>query len=313
MNQELLDKYIAGDASAEERVQVYLWAKSDENNLKELQALHTLYNITVWRQEEARIANPHRQEGGHRLFFYRIAVAVAVFIVLSGTGLYLFNRKQTLPEVMMQTIRVPAGQRVEMELIDGTKVWLNAGTTFIFPNQFHDGTRSVFLDGEACFAVTKNEKQRFQVKTASFEINVTGTEFNVFAYSKSPQLFEVDLLEGTVEVNAPDKNKRISLTPNTRAWLSDNTLVKGKILNYNKLLWKDGLICFDNESVIEMVAKLELYFDTQIIVRNDAFKTKRYTGKFRTKDGIEHILKVFQLKDRFVYEKNEENNVITIR
>jgi hypothetical protein len=62
-----------------------------------------------------------------------------------------------------------------------------------------------------------------------------------------------------------------------------------------------------------MRAKLELYFDTKIIIENASFKTKKYTGKFRTKDGVEHILKVFRLKDKFSYEKDEEHNVITIK
>lgn len=309
MNQELLEKYISGEASVIEREQVFLWAKSDDSNLKELQAMRKLHDITIWQRFSGQDI---KRRNGKRLLFYRIAAVAAIFIILSGMGIYLFNQNQTPPEVVMQKIYVPAGQRVEMELIDGTKVWLNAGTTFIFPNNFNGDSRDVFLDGEAYFSVMKNNKKDFIVKTKSYDVNVTGTEFNLFAYAKS-SLFEVALLEGGVEVYGSDKKERVRLEPSTRAYLSDAKLTKGKILNYDKLLWRTGLICFDDESTSDVIAKLELYFDIRIVVENNLFKTKKYTGKFRTKDGIEHILKVFQLKDKFVYEKNDDENIIIIR
>ncbi|MDR2117906.1 MAG: DUF4974 domain-containing protein, partial [Tannerellaceae bacterium] len=85
------------------------------------------------------------------------------------------------------------------------------------------------------------------------------------------------------------------------------------IENRDPYLWKEGLICFDDEPVNGMISKLELYYDVKITVRNESFKKQKYTGKFRTRDGIEHILKVFQLKDRFTYEKDDERNIITIK
>jgi ferric-dicitrate binding protein FerR (iron transport regulator) len=137
-----------------------------------------------------------------------------------------------------------------------------------------------------------------------------GTEFNVLAYNKSP-LFEVSLLKGLVEVVSGDRNVR--LEPDTKLRKDSDNLVKGEIKNYDYLQWKDGVISFDNEPVEMIVSKLELYFDTRIIVENKSFMKKRYTGKFRTKDGIEHILKVFRLRENFIYLKDDEMNIITIK
>jgi ferric-dicitrate binding protein FerR (iron transport regulator) len=229
-----------------------------------------------------------------------------------GGSIYVSHIRRQIPEVVMQTIHVPPGQRVELILADHTSVWLNAGSTFTFPNVFSVDSREVVLDGEAYFNVRKNAGQPFTVKTSSYNITVLGTEFNVLAYNRS-SLFEVSLFNGSVDVYSENGNKKIRLEPNTKVYLSNNRFIKEYISNYNQYLWKDGLICFDDEQVEGMISKLELYYDVKITVQNNSFKKQKYTGKFRTKDGIEHILKVFQLKDKFSYEKDDEKNIITIK
>jgi ferric-dicitrate binding protein FerR (iron transport regulator) len=305
MNQEIIEKYIAGEANPVEKETVFEWAKADENNMKELLALRKLYDISIWRQ-----APSGRTARINRSVIYKIASIAAMFIVLCGSVYTLYNRKTTTPDEAMQTIRVPAGQRAELVLTDGTSVWLNAGSTFSFPAHFSKNKREVVLDGEAYFSVEKDAKKPFIVKTLSHEVKVLGTEFNVLAYNKS-SLFEVSLLKGSVEVYAA--SQILKLEPQTRVYQVNNELIKGEIDNLDYLLWKDGLICFDDEPVEQMISKLELYFDTKIVVEKGSFMKKKYTGKFRTKDGIEHILKVFQLKDRFTYEKDDEKNRIIIK
>lgn len=310
MNQEILKKYIEGDASPEERRMITIWAKEDEKNMSELRALRKLFDTTLWQRNSSEHSIKNKK---NRVpLFYRISSVAAVLFLLISIGIYIQFTRQNGPEIIMQTIHVPAGQRVELELTDGTSVWLNAGTTFTFPNIFTDNKREVMLNGEGYFNVQKNEKHPFIVKTEAYDIKVLGTEFNVMAYGRS-YLFDVSLLKGRVEVSDQMTHEKISLEPNTRAYLHNGKLSKGIIENYDYLLWKDGLICFDDEPVDKMITKLELYYDIRIFVANESFKTKKYTGKFRTKEGIEHILKVFQLKDKFIYIKDEENNTITIK
>jgi ferric-dicitrate binding protein FerR (iron transport regulator) len=309
MDQNLLKKYIIGDATLPEKGQIMEWVKTDPKNMSELQAIKKLQDITLWQYVEKTISTstPKRQ-----LLIYKITAIAAVSLLLLTLGYYIFSSESGQPSISMQTIHVPAGQRVELTLIDGSNIWLNAGTTFSFPNNFPSDKREVILDGEGYFQIEKRTEQPFIVKTSSYEIKVLGTEFNALAYSKSP-LFEVALLKGAVEILSDTSGEYMYLEPYTLAYKTDYKLAKDKIVNYNNLLWKDGFICFDDESVEGMVSKLELYYDVKIIVLNEAFKKRKYTAKFRTKDGIEHIFRVFQLKDKFIYEKNDELNVITIR
>lgn len=311
MEQELIKKYITGWASEDEKTQILAWAKSDKKNMSELLAIRKLYDVTLWQQRDV-MANRKKSSKLHFLRFAKIASVAAVFIALLGMSWYIFDLRQQLPSTAMQTISVPPGQRVELTLADGTNVWLNAGTTFTFPNNFSSENREVELNGEGYFTVSRNEKKPFIVKTSSYNVKVLGTEFNVMAYAKTP-MFEVSLLKGSVEVYSDARHQKVLLEPNTQASMENDELIKSPLIHFGNLLWKEGVICFDDEPVDRLIEKLELYFDTRIVVKNEAFMKKRYTGKFQAKKGVEHILNVFQLKDRFNYEKDEENNVIIIK
>lgn len=300
MNHEILEKYLAGYATDSEKQQIVAWVSSSPTHRKTLQTLRKLYDTTLW------CAAPKQR--AHR--WHWVAAAAVLLALLVGGWYQAYRLGRNQPLTALQTIRVPAGQRVEVELADGTTVWLNAGTTFTFPNHFSTQNREVTLNGEAYFNVHKETDRPFLVKTNQYTIQVFGTEFNVLAYNHS-SLFEVSLLSGSIEVSGGSQVVRPE--PLTRLYQSGGQLLAEKIHDFDYLMWKEGLICFDDATVDQMVSKLELYFDTEVIVRNEAFKKKRYTGKFRTKDGIEHVLRVFQLKDAFTYEKDDEKNQITIR
>ena len=117
------------------------------------------------------------------------------------------------------TIHVPPGQRINLILSDNTNLWLNANTTFRYPTKFSKETRTVYLDGEAYFEVSKNEKKPFIVKTAQGDIHVTGTLFNVEAYSKHHS-FETSLFEGGVDIYKGD-TMLATLYPNQNGTLKN--------------------------------------------------------------------------------------------
>ena len=232
-------------------------------------------------------------------------------IVLLGTH-YWTGKHQVPEDKTWQSIYVPAGQRAELMLADDTKVWLNSRSTLTFPGSFKGDIRNVKLDGEGYFAVTKNVEQPFIVETNKCNVKVLGTEFNVMAYA-ADSVWETSLLEGAVEILVPGSNNSgMRLEPNTMASLKGNRLVKGRIKEADYFLWREGLLCFNDISVRDMIEKLKLYYGVDIVVNNTRILKNRYTGKFRTKDGVEHVLKVLRLNNKFTYTKDDETNVITI-
>ena len=213
---------------------------------------------------------------------------------------------------LYQTLYVPAGQRAELILPDSTKVWLNAHSKLVYPLSFQKDTRSVELSGEAYFEVRRNEKVPFVVKTSKVDVKVLGTEFNVLAYEEEAD-FEVALLKGSVLLESSRWREPHSMKPGEMVYSKDGQYYSELIQNPDYFKWKEGLICFRNEPISKIMDKLSLYFDVKIQHQNQAFLKERYTGKFRSKDGVEQVLKVLQMEHHFHYVKDNKQNLITIK
>lgn len=313
MNPELLQKYIAGNATEAEKQRVTKWIQENPENMREYMAQRKLHDMALWRTEP--VAEENSRERKHfslrGVCMEAAKIAAVLAIVLLGTH-YWTGKHQVPEDKTWQSIYVPAGQRAELMLADGTKVWLNSRSTLTFPGSFKGNIRNVKLDGEGYFAVTKNVEQPFIVETNKCNVKVLGTEFNVMAYA-ADSVWETSLLEGAVEILVPGSNNSgMRLEPNMMASLKGNRLVKGRIKEADYFLWREGLLCFNDISVRDMIEKLKLYYGVDIVVNNTRILKNRYTGKFRTKDGVGHVLKVLKLNNKFTYTKNDETNVITI-
>lgn len=312
MNTQLLQKYISGHATEREKQEVTEWIEASPENMRTYMAQRKLYDISLWRSDVIAKPMVHMKKS-HISHIYIGLLKIAVVLLLVLASSYFLEKIQNNNQVeIMQSIHVPAGQRAELLLADGTKVWLNSRSTLTFPGKFEGKNRKVSLNGEGYFSVTKNEKQPFIVETKKCDIKVLGTEFNVLAYDED-SIWSTSLLKGLVEIYPQGMQKGIlRLEPNTMATLTGHKLVKQPIETPDYFLWREGILSFKNISVKDMIEKLELYYGTNITVNNTRILQNRYTGKFRTKDGIEHVLRVLQLNNKFTYDKNDERNCIVI-
>jgi ferric-dicitrate binding protein FerR (iron transport regulator) len=315
MNTELLIKYIEGDATDSEIVAITNWLDADPGNMKEYLALRKLHDITIWQTSPTAKSEqePTNKDSlrSRKMIFSEVMKYAAILVVAIVVSRYVFPELKLVDKVAMQSLYVPAGQRAEIKLQDGTKVWLNANTTLTFPNQFSGKTREVSINGEGYFEVVSNKLKPFIVKTDKYNIKVWGTKFNVMAYSGNEK-FETALFEGSVEVLKSGGSKGMLIQPDQRIFQEKEQLTIAPITDLNHQLWKEGIISFQDESFTMLVNKLQLYFDMRIEVKNDKLLDYQCTGKFRTKDGVEHILKVLQLRNKFNYTIDEKTNTITI-
>ena len=308
--EELLQRYIKGEVTEDERIRVVVWLDESPDHMDEYFVLRKLYDITLWND---KVKDPLSIKGRKRSLLnigLGIIKIAAIFLIAFVGSHYYLNQHQ--PASKLQTIHVPAGQRVELTLSDGTEVWLNSSTTLRFPTYFTADSRKVELEGEGYFTVKHDADCPFIVQTEKYAVRVLGTEFNVKAYRGSNS-FETALLNGSVEILTPDRKNNIRINPDQMAILLDGKIVTENIPDKNYFKWKEGIFCFENESVASLMEKLELYYDVNIDVQSKALLKDRYSGKFRMKDGIEHVLKVLQLKYKFSYTKNDETNLIVIK
>ena len=97
-------------------------------------------------------------------------------------------------------LSTPQKGQYQAILPDGTKVWLNAESSLRYPTAFTGGERRIELKGEAYFEVSHNTKQPFIVETASQQVKVLGTEFNINSYDNEPNTVTT-LITGSVELS----------------------------------------------------------------------------------------------------------------
>lgn len=216
------------------------------------------------------------------------------------------------------TLKIPFGKKFNVILSDGTKVYLNSGSTLTYPNSFENTkNRVVTLEGEGYFEVTKNRKKPFIVNTENLNIRVLGTKFNVSAY-KNDELNSVTLVEGKVAVNKPKiyahkNSKSLLLTPNERATIkiSSKKLSKNFVTDIQKYVsWKNEELVFKNDKFVDISKKLERNFNVKIISENNNLNNKEFTGKFNKQDVFE-ILDAFRVHTSFTYAI--KNNSIVIK
>lgn len=306
MNKELLYRFFEGSASVNEEKQIRQWLDASEANRHLFFRERKVYDALLLTPRETSL----KQKRKVTLSPWAASTAAAVALLLIVSGLYLFNREDSTKQY--NTILVPPGQRINLILADNSNVWLNANTEFRYPAAFSKKNRTVYLNGEAYFDVSKNKKKPFIVKTGQGDIQVTGTSFNVEAYSRFNS-FETSLFEGSVDIIKND-TKLVSLKPNEKAILSSNEeLVVSKIEDTDEYLWRKGLIAFNDKQLEEILLSLEKYFDIRIQIDAEKLPQHTYTGKFRQSDGVDYALRVLQRSIRFTYERNEETGTIYIR
>lgn len=316
MDDELLIAYFKGEVSDEEVQQITEWIEAKIEHQRYYQQLCRLFEVSYWIEdipEQTEVAFPKKTKALPWKHYVISFMKVAAIFVLGFALHFFLNWQKTTHHELQHQIHVPTGQHVEIMLADGSKVWLNSGSTLTFPSKFNGKKRMVELDGEGFFEVKSDKEHPFIVSTSKYQVKAVGTSFNIYDYQDSPQ-FEAALLNGKVEVTTnAKKSSVVILTPNQRAALCQGVLKVKPIENANNYLWRKGILYF-NEPLLEVFDKLQEYYDIEFQIRNSSLtrKSPYCTGKFRAKDGLEHIIRVLKETNHFDYQIDYESKKIII-
>ena len=237
-------------------------------------------------------------------------------VVGDQNGAKLIYNNATDKEVLVyNTLAVPYGKRFELQLSDGTNVYLNAGTSLKYPVKFIKGeSRQVYLIGEAYFKVTKDAHHPFIVNTNEVDIKVLGTQFNVSSYTEDHQINTV-LIEGSVDIykkgEVYNSKTATNLKPGFKAtWRkTDNQITVEEADMEMHTAWMDGKIIFRNVTFEKMLKKLERHYNVIIINNNKSLNNQSFGASF----DIETIEQVFEtLNANYNIDYSFENNKIII-
>lgn len=313
-------QYYQGELTQAERLELLKEAFTNpilKQKLIEYQHLQSLFELspqTIDAKQGASlyiqfIKSIQRQKHIHMLILFMRYAAVASLLIIS-TWMISTSRQVTPSLIAQQELYVPAGQRARLTLPDGSKVWLNAGSTLSYPSVF-ESERRVFLSGEGCFEVAKNANAPFIVSTSSIDIKALGTTFDVFSYPKADYM-SVYLKEGSVKAYyANAESKGVVLSPNQRL-IQQKGQFRVESVPSDQLLWRDGIYTFNKQKLGDILRLLELYYDVTILVKEPTILEYEYTGKFRQRDGVMEILRVIQRIHKFKISKDEGTNQILL-
>lgn len=293
MDARLLQRYIAGNATEAERKQVAEWIDESPEHLREYMAQRKLHDIVVWRFP-ARLGSHAKTKvaaWGRRLVIEMLKVA-AIFVFAFWGSNYWWNSKTTYDKY--QSVFVPAGQRAELKLSDGTRIWLNSQSRLIYPSSFGRDVRSVKLDGEAYFEVAHDAKAPFEVCTKEVNVVVLGTKFNFRNYAEDASA-TVDLKEGRIKVfNTQDADDPEYLYPDEQIVFDKETGKMSKVRSKfdNASAWINNELLFDELRLDVIAKRLARSFDVRVEVA-DSICDKRFYGNFFIQGStIEKVLDV---------------------
>ncbi|MCL3850621.1 MULTISPECIES: FecR domain-containing protein [Parabacteroides] len=298
MEQKLLHKMFSGQATDDELTQIRQWVNECKENRDSFYHERAFFDALQFNDVNIDVRVRKRS-----VTFWKWAgsVAAAVIALLLFFNVPTHFENNSPREIAFNTIKVPAGQRVEVTLADGTHLWLNARSEFSYPVSFNGDKREVHLKGEAFFDVARDENKKFIVNTGRCEVEVLGTQFNVDAYGEDD--FSTALLRGSVKVtDKSQSNESVVLEPNNAVRLDNGKLTVTPITDFSPYSWKDGVIAFKDINFEVLMKKLEKNYGIRITVENSGLDNYACSGKFRISDGIEEVLRALQQDARFTFE-----------
>ncbi|MBK5261065.1 MAG: FecR domain-containing protein [Peptostreptococcaceae bacterium] len=239
----------------------------------------------------------------------RLVRYAAVFIIafLSGFGVYHFSKPYSDYTEIYTEVNVPYGERSQITLYDGTKVWLNSGTTLKFPLVFNANQRKVFVTGEAFFDVSKNKKRPFIVSAGQMNIKVLGTRFNVCAYPDDHRIYTT-LEEGNIIASNTITGEKVQLRPGDQATfhLETNKITLQAVNTELYTSWKENMLRFENAKFADVVKKMERWYDVKIDVDKAIDPSRRYTMTIKT-ESLREMLRLLSFTTPMKYEIKEDH------
>lgn len=210
-------------------------------------------------------------------------ISIDTNMITYEDGSALKNASTAIPYI----ISTPKGGTYQFSLPDGTKVWLNAASTFKL-----SGSRVVDLDGEAYFEVAKNGGHPFIVNSIDQNVKVRGSRFNISNYS-TDKISKTTLFEGSITVAEKKGGQTALLKPGQQSVVSSNTLIVKEIDTAAVLAWKNGYFNFDNDDIKTVMEQIAKWYDVEMVYVGKPSK-ERFTGQVSRSKSIGVMLDIIE-------------------
>lgn len=321
----LLSKYLSGEATCQEIAELEEWRTADEKNEKEFRELSESWKLAhesfsfvvpdkekVWNRIVTNLNRMQPVRTYSRAVIYRAVSVAATVALLIGLSLpMLFSAQEPGSPV---SFKAPVGQKAEVDLPDGTRVFLNSGSVLTYSTDYNRTNRSVTLSGQAFFNVAKDEEHPFDVSVGNVKVVVHGTSFDVNGYEDMSEI-AVTLLTGRVSILSSLSDKVLAtMKPNQKAIISLSAKDKCTLADCDaesESVWRLGKLKINGEGLVEVARKMERWYGVKIALEN-VNPDKHYWMTIKT-ESLKETLEIINRITPINYSINGEEVAITCR
>lgn len=185
-------------------------------------------------------------------------------------------------------LAVPKGRRAEIEFADGTHLWANSDSRVVYPLEFSEDTREIYVSGEVYLDVAPDKNHPFIVRNKDFNVTVLGTSFNIMAYGNGAPS-QVVLVSGKIDVeNTSDGT--VTMSPGQLVDITGSAISSPRCVDVTPYVsWKDYLLVYNDKSLADVFSRLNICYGREFVLSPDVTDIN-VTGKLYLKDDIEDVL-----------------------
>ncbi len=326
MNQELLIKYIAGQATTEEKGIVLDWIEENPENRKKFNRQKNAWVMCQLPHQPAAENDVsqysqmlRRRKQKRKIFIYGAAASLLLLIsfhIIQQIRHYqselFFLENQEFAQLEYHTNK---GVKGRVTLPDGSTVWLNSDSELKCPGKFTGEQREVWFSGEAYFDVIKNPDKPMAIRLdKNITVLVRGTKFNLTSYKNDNNISAL-LLSGNITVLKKHNNKEeeIAVKPNERISIEkkDKQTVSLSIPaeTFPILGWKDGWLVFDETPISEVLKKLERWHGISFVIEDPEILNQKFTARFH-EESISQILEMMHHVSLLKYKLEDKTAIL---
>jgi len=222
----------------------------------------------------------------------------------NGQLMYNSNHASTV-EVAFNTLRTPAARQYKLILPDGSKAWLNAGSSVRYPTAFKGSSREVETTGEVYFEIAHDVSKPFRVKTGNIVIEDIGTAFNINAYVDEP-FVKTTLVEGSIRLHAGSNNKVLRPGMQGAIKTGGSEITVNNVDVEEIIAWKEGLFNFNNLDMETVMRQIGRWYNMEIVYEGKK-PEGHFSGVIDRNTNLAFILKSLELSGmRFKVETSTE-------
>lgn len=288
-------RYFNGEATHEEEAMIDAFIKQGEEQASLFNQWMEEWEASIfstpapavdqaWQRLQETI-DSHTGRTAHMQWWHKAVAAAAIIVIIGCAAIWSFSGSTATQTYLCSA---PAGSKTQVTLPDGSKVWLNGGSSLAYTNQFNNDNRRVELHGEAYFEVQKHQGKPFTVHTQGYDVTVKGTKFNVSAYDNDP-ISTTTLMEGKVELS--DGKQNLSLAPGDAVQLDKAT---GKLQRYATDGfadgWRSGRLMYPDITLEQFGRVLSRQYNVNVHLANSHSANMRISVMLQNNETIDEVV-----------------------